>query len=256
MHYGPWNCVQVRAARKDDFLYRCGWRRWSHAVFSFRGDRTVTQPTDGGRAPRTLEQALRRWEERFSVDEYLFGERPNAYLASKAALLTSGGRALAIADGEGRNSVWLAEQALHVDAFDFSPVAVAKAERLAARHGVRVDFNVSDTSAWNWAQSTYDLVAAIFIQFASPAERERLFPLVKQTLKPGGLLILQGYRQEQLNYGTGGPPEADHLYTEAMIREILVDMDILELRCYDEIVDEGRGHAGMSALLGVVARKR
>ena len=225
-------------------------------MFSFRGDRAVTQRSDGGGATRTREQALRRWEERFSVDEYLFGERPNAYLASKAALLASGSRALAIADGEGRNSVWLAKQGLRVDAFDFSPMAVAKAERLAARHGVRVGFNVSDTSAWNWAQPTYDLVAAIFIQFASPAERGRLFPLIKQTLKPGGLLILQGYRREQLNYGTGGPPEADHLYTEAMIRETLADMDILELRCYDEIVDEGRGHAGMSALMGVVARRR
>ena len=86
--------------------------------------------------------------------------------------------------------------------------------------------------------------------------RQRLFPLIKQTLKPGGLLILQGYRVEQLQYGTGGPPEADHLYTEAMIREALQDMDIVELRCYDEQVDEGKGHSGMSALMGVVARKR
>jgi hypothetical protein len=121
---------------------------------------------------------------------------------------------------------------------------------------VRVGFNVSETFAWNWAPSTYDLVAAIFIQYASPAMREKLFPLIKQTLKPGGLLILQGYRTEQLQHGTGGPPEFDHLYTEAMIRDALSDMEILELRCYDEHVDEGKGHAGMSALMGVLARKR
>ena len=143
-----------------------------------------------------------------------------------------------------------------MDAFDFSPTAVAKAERLAVSRGVRVGFNVSETFAWNWAPSTYDLVAAIFIQFASPAVRQRLFPLIKQTLKPGGLLILHGYRVEQLQYGTGGPPEADHLYTEAMIREALQDMDIIELRCYDEHVDEGKGHSGLSALMGAVARKR
>ncbi len=214
-------------------------------------------PRPGGPSgPRSHEHALMRWEARFSVGEYLFGERPNAYLASKAALFAAGGRALSIADGEGRNSVWLAQHGMHVDAFDFSPTAVAKAERLAASRGVRVGFNVSETFAWNWAPSAYDLVAAIFIQFLSPAERERLFLLMQQTLKPGGLLILQGYRPEQLNYGTGGPPEADHLYTEAMIREALQGMDILELRCYDEHVDEGKGHAGMSALMGVVARKR
>jgi SAM-dependent methyltransferase len=216
----------------------------------------MTQQQGGPAVPRSLEHALVRWEARFSVGEYLFGERPNAYLASKAALLTRGSRALSIADGEGRNSVWLAEQGLRVDAFDFSPTAVAKAERLALSRGVRVGFNVSETFAWNWAPSAYDLVAAIFIQFASPAVRQRLFPLIKQTLKPGGLLILQGYRVEQLQYGTGGPPEADHLYTEAMIREALQDMDIVELRCYDEQVDEGKGHSGMSALIGVVARKR
>jgi len=215
----------------------------------------MSQQQDGPRGPRTLEQALVRWESRFSVGEYLFGERPNAYLASKSALLAKGSRALSIADGEGRNSVWLAEQGLRVDAFDFSPTAVAKAQRLALSRGVRVDFNVAETFAWGWAPAAYDLVAAIFIQFASPTVRERLFPLIMHTLKPGGLLILQGYRAEQLTYGTGGPPEPDHLYTEPMIRGALKDMDILELCCYDEPVDEGKGHSGMSALMGVVARK-
>jgi SAM-dependent methyltransferase len=213
-------------------------------------------PQQQGRPALTTDQALVRWEARFSVGEYLFGERPNAYLASKAALLRKNSRALSIADGEGRNSVWLAEQGLRVDAFDFSPTAVSKAERLAAKRGVRVGFNVCETFAWNWAPSAYDLVAAIFIQFASPAEREKLFPLILRTLKPGGLLILQGYRVEQLKYGTGGPPEADHLYTEAMIREALAEMEIIELRSYDAPVDEGKGHAGMSALMGVLARKR
>ncbi len=216
----------------------------------------MSQQQSGSAGPRSLEHALVRWEARFSVGEYLFGERPNAYLASKAALLSRGSRALSIADGEGRNSVWLAEQGLRVDAFDFSPTAVGKAERLATRRGVGVNFNVCETFDWNWAPSTYDVVAAIFIQYASPAVREKLFPLIEQTLKPGGLLVLQGYRPEQLKYGTGGPPESEHLYTEAIIRAALKDMDILELRCYDEHVDEGKGHAGMSALMGVVARKR
>ena len=213
------------------------------------------QGSDSAESP-SFEHALIRWEARFNVAEYLFGERPNAYLASKVALLTRGGRALSVADGEGRNSVWLAEQGMRVDAFDFSPTAVAKAKRLAASRAVYVSFNVCETFAWNWAPSTYDLVAAIFIQFLTPAERARVFPLIKQTLKPGGLLILQGYRPEQLEYRTGGPPERDNLYTEAMIREALADMDVLELRCYDEHVEEGKGHAGMSALMGVVARKR
>ena len=216
----------------------------------------MTQHDGDSAGSHSFEHALTRWEARFNVAEYLFGERPNAYLASKAGLLIRGGRALSIADGEGRNSVWLAEHGMQVDAFDFSPTAVAKARRLAVSRGVYVGFNVCETFAWGWAPSTYDLVAAIFIQFATPAERAKLFPLIRQTLKPGGLLILQGYRPEQLQYRTGGPPEVENLYTEAIIREALAGMDILELRCYDEHVDEGKGHAGMSALMGVVARKQ
>jgi SAM-dependent methyltransferase len=216
----------------------------------------MTQQRGGPAAPHSLDKALLRWEERFSIDEYLFGEGPNAYLASKAALLASDCRALSIADGEGRNSVWLAEQGLEVDAFDFSPTGVRKAERLARNRGVRVNFHVSEVFQWNWTPSTYDVVAAIFIQFVAPHERDRLFPLIRQTLKPGGLLILQGYRLEQLNYGTGGPAEPDHLYTEPMVREAMKGMDILEVVSYDEQIKEGKAHAGMSALMGVVARKR
>lgn len=215
----------------------------------------MTQQRGGPAAPHALGKGLARWEERYSVDDYLFGEGPNGYLASKAALLSSDGRALSIADGEGRNSVWLAQQGLKVDAFDFSPTGVRKAERLARKRGVDVKHSVSEMFQWNWTPSTYDVVAAIFIQFLEPHERDRLFPLINQTLKPGGLLILQGYRLEQLNYGTGGPSEPDHLYTEAMIRAALRDMDILEVLSYDERITEGKAHAGMSALMGVVARK-
>jgi SAM-dependent methyltransferase len=216
----------------------------------------MTQQQGGPAAPHSINKQLARWEERFSIDDYLFGEGPNAYLASKAALLSKGSRALSIADGEGRNSIWLAEQGLQVDAFDFSPTGVKKARRLARNRGVHVNFSVSEMFQWNWTPSTYDLVAAIFIQFLTPAERDRLLSLIKQTLTPGGLFILQGYSLEQLKYGTGGPSEPDQLYTEPMIREALKDMDILEILSYEEQLAEGAAHAGMSALMGVLARKR
>lgn len=205
---------------------------------------------------RNPNRMLERWEQRFGGEEYLFGEGPNAYLASKSALLAPDWRALSIADGEGRNSVWLAEQGLRVDAFDFSPAGVAKARRLAAKRGVQVNTNVTDMFHWEWVPETYDLVAAIFIQFLTPEEREQVFGLIKKTLKRDGLLVLQGYRLEQLKFGTGGPTEPENLYTETMIREALADMEILDLASYDEEIREGRAHAGMSALLGAVARKR
>lgn len=196
------------------------------------------------------------WDARFGGDDFLFGSAPNAYLASCRPLLAAGQTALAVADGEGRNSVWLAQQGLLVDAFDLSAVGVAKAGQLAQRAGVAVKLHVTDCDGWDWRVEQYDVVAAIFIQFAGPALRQRLFDNIIATLKPGGLLILQGYTPQQLDYNTGGPGLAAHLYTVPMMRAAFRALEILDLREYDSVLAEGRGHAGNSALLGLVARKR
>lgn len=204
---------------------------------------------------RTHAQALERWNGRYAAPGFLFGEAPNAYLASKAGLLPARGRALSVADGEGRNSVWLSAQGLAVDAVDFSPVAVDKARALAAARGAKVDFAVANVVSLAWPTAMYDVIAAIFIQFATPEDRALLFRWFKRALKPGGILILQGFREEQLGYGTGGPPERDHLYTSALVREAFADCEIIELAAYDAEIHEGSGHKGMSALLGATIRK-
>ena len=216
----------------------------------------MNRPTEVGAAPRkTHAQALERWNGRYTAPGFLFGDAPNVYLASRATHLPTGGRALSVADGEGRNSVWLAERGLAVDALDFSPVAVAKARTLAASRGVQVNFAVANVIALEWPVAMYDLIAAIFIQFATPAERAQLFAWFQRALKPGGVLILQGYRVEQLGYGTGGPPERDHLYTVDMVRRDFAGCDIEELVSYDAHIEEGTGHRGISALLGAVIRR-
>ena len=195
------------------------------------------------------------WNRRFDRADYLFGSAPNAYLASKAGGLSPGQRALLVADGEGRNSVWCAQQGLTVDAFDLSPVAVEKAKKLAQKSGVDVNFGVAGIEDWPWTPQTYDLVVAIFIQFAPPVLREKIFANCIRTLKPGGLLILQGYTPKQLEFKTGGPPQIAHLYTEALLHDAFAKMEILECRLYEAEIHEGAGHAGMSALAGLVARK-
>ncbi len=205
---------------------------------------------------RTPDAELERWNGRFAAGEYVFGTAPNAFLAAQAPLLAPGMRALCVADGEGRNSVWLARQGLKVTAFDFSPVGLAKARKLAERFGVTVDYRLSGVEDWRWDAGPYDVVAAIFVQFASPPERQRMFEGMKQALKPGGLLVLQGYRPEQIEYGTGGPKRRENLYTEAMLRDAFGELDILHLASHDEVVDEGPGHSGMSALIDLVARRR
>ncbi len=199
------------------------------------------------------QQELDRWNQRFEAEAYVFGTRPNAFLAAQRERLASAKRALCVADGEGRNSVWLASLGMLVTAFDFSPVGVAKAARLAEQHGVTVDFRVVDADAWDWDGETYDVVVGVFVQFASPAQRTRLFAGMVRALNPGGLLIIQGYRPEQLAYGTGGPRLVENLYTEDLLRQSFASLRILHLASHDDVLDEGPGHSGMSALIDLVA---
>jgi SAM-dependent methyltransferase len=196
------------------------------------------------------------WNKRFAADGYLFGTEPNAWLREHAGVWSPGQRVLCVADGEGRNSVWLARRGLQVEAFDIAEVGVAKARRLAAERGVSVDFQVADCDGFAWPEAHYDGVAAIFVQFADPALRERLFAHMQRCLKPGGSLLLQGYTPKQLEYRTGGPPLLSHLYTADLLREAFAAMDIVELRDYEDDVAEGSGHHGRSALIGLVARRR
>jgi len=198
---------------------------------------------------------LERWETRFSPSGYVFGKEPNAFLKAQARRLRPGQLALSVADGEGRNGVWLAEQGLDVLAIDFAPAALAKAHALAQERHVTLRTEVADLTKWRWPEAAFDVVVAIFIQVVFPAERAMLFANLKRTLKLGGLLLMQGYRVEQLVYGTGGPPEPERLYTRALLEEALGDMAELEIREHDSAISEGTGHVGMSALIDLVAKK-
>ncbi len=206
-------------------------------------------------AQSTFADAAEMWNKRFSEEGYLFGTEPNAWLREHGGIWQDGQRVLCVADGEGRNSVWLASRGLKVDAFDISDVGVAKARKLALDHAVTVNFSVHSSDTYPWPQQTYDGVVAIFVQFAGPAMRARLFANISACLKPGGIFVLQGYTPQQLEYGTGGPPQVSHLYTQEMLREALTDFQMLVLNEYEAELNEGATHVGRSALVGAVARR-
>jgi len=198
---------------------------------------------------------LERWETRFRPPDYVFGKGPNTFLKTQAHRLRPGQLALSVADGEGRNGVWLAERGLDVLAIDFSPAALAKARALAQERSVMLRTEVADITKWRWPEAAFDVVVAIFIQVVFPAERAILFANLKRALKLGGHLLMQGYRVEQLAYRTGGPPEPERLYTRALLEEAFGDMTELEIREHDSAISEGTGHVGMSALIDLVAKK-
>jgi 2-polyprenyl-3-methyl-5-hydroxy-6-metoxy-1,4-benzoquinol methylase len=195
------------------------------------------------------------WNERFSKDGYVFGTEPNAWLAQNAGIWSRPARLLCVADGEGRNSVWLARQGHQVEAFDISEVGVRKAQALAADKGVQVAYSVASCDDFDWGENRYDGVAAIFVQFADPAMRRQMFARIAQCLKPGGVLLLQGYTPRQLELRTGGPGVLSHLYTRAQLEAELQGLSITRVEDYEAVLHEGSGHAGLSALLGLTAFK-
>lgn len=195
------------------------------------------------------------WNERFATEDYVFGTAPSQFLVRQAHRLALGARALAIADGEGRNSVFLAQAGLEVTAMEAAPNAVAKARKLAAARGVEVDFRTADIFDWDWEAERFDVVVGVFFQFMGADGRAQVFDGMKRATVPGGIVMIHGYTPQQLEYGTGGPKVLENLYTEAVLSDAFAEWDILRLEAYEDDLDEGAGHAGRSALIDLIARK-
>ena len=195
------------------------------------------------------------WDERFTGEHYVFGEKPNAFLVRHTPLLASGSRILVPGDGEGRNGVWLARMGMDVLSVDSSAVGLGKAKQLAGRHGVSIETEVADLTTWAWPVSTFDAVVAIFLHLP-PQTCPDIHAAMLRALKPCGLIILQAFRPEQLGYASGGPKDVSWLYTSAMLAADFADADIL---LNDEelvTLDEGPSHRGPAATVGLVARRR
>jgi len=120
---------------------------------------------------------------------------------------------------------------------------------------VSVDQQLGDAYTWPWASRQYDALVAVFIQFLPPHRRDDAFSGMMSAIKPGGLLLLEGYRPEQVDYGTGGPPRREHMYTREWLERTFAGWEIPVLDAYDAEIHEGNAHDGMSALIDLVARK-
>ena len=196
-----------------------------------------------------------RWETRFAKPDYEFGKAPNDFLVRCKPLLPKSGAALAVADGEGRNGIWLAEQKLDVTSVDFSPSAQKKAAALAAERGVTITLIQGDAHTWPYPEAAFDVVAEIFTQFSTPAERPLKWAGMRRALRPGGLLLIEGYAPKQLQYGTGGPKQIEQLYTREMLEQAFGDFDDVRIVEEEREMREGAGHAGMSAMINLTATK-
>jgi cyclopropane fatty-acyl-phospholipid synthase-like methyltransferase len=193
------------------------------------------------------------WNTRYSEPGYAYGTEPNAFLVSQREYFKPGMKALAVADGEGRNGVWLAQQGLEVLSVDASAVGLSKARELAVLRGVSLRTQQVDLMTWDWPQHEFDVVAAIFIHFP-PETRARMHAKMYRALKPGGILILEAFTPEQLQYQSGGPPVREMLYTAEMLRAELPEAEIL--MCEESLtnLEEGPYHRGQAAVVSLAAR--
>ena len=200
------------------------------------------------------------WDERYRDEAFVYGESPNEYLAGQRARFLPGMRALVPGDGEGRNGVWLAEQGLDVVTVDLSEAGVNKARRLAEKRGVRIDAIQADLTTWAWPVGEFDIVAAIFLHLP-PEIRRTIHRNMLAALKPGGLLILEAFRPEHVQYrekygSKGGPPGVEMLFSEAMLREDFQDAEVVELQSTEVDLKEGSNHWGLGAVVHGVFRRR
>ena len=193
------------------------------------------------------------WDQRYATDEFMYGTEPNTFLAEHAQRLV--GPVLSLAEGEGRNAVYLASLGLDVLGVDSSAVGLAKAQRLAAANGTTIQTEVVDLTRYTPPPQAFGSVISIFAHLPSE-DRKRLHRVVENALKPGGIMLLEGYSQAQLAYGTGGPKDLNMLLTRADIESEFPHCEILLSREIEREVIEGQLHTGMASVVQFVGRKR
>ncbi len=194
------------------------------------------------------------WNERYAEDTFLYGTEPNDFLREQAGRIAQGGRALCLAEGEGRNAVYLATQGLLVTGVDGSEVGLAKAQRLAKERGVTIETVVGDLSTWDLGSAQWDAVVSIWAHLPEPLRRS-LHPRIAAAVRPGGLLLLEHYHPKQISYKTGGPPDPSWMLTLEELARDFGSWHALHGHEGERQVREGSGHEGPSYVTQAVLRK-
>ncbi len=195
------------------------------------------------------------WNSVFSAEDYVYGHAPNAHLVAHAGRIKAAGRVLVPGDGEGRNGVWLAGRGLDVLSVDASAAGLAKARRLAESRGVGIATEEADLLEWTWPVAAFDAVVSVFLHFR-PDERRHVHAAMALALRPGGVLILEAFRPDQLVFGSGGPKDPAMLYRATDLRADFADLAVAELEEVEVVLDEGAFHQGRGAVVRMVAVRR
>jgi hypothetical protein len=194
------------------------------------------------------------WDERFSQSQPVYGDQPNAFLAAQTSRFQRGMKLLVPADGYGRNGIWLARQGFSVHTVDLSPVGVARARQTAEAAGLAMTIEQADLALWKWPEAEFDGVFAIFLHLP-PEDRAKVHGAMLQSVKQGGLVILEAFSTSQLKYSSGGPKRVELLYTAEMLRQDFAGAEPVVLEEREAQISEGTMHSGAAALMDGVFRR-
>jgi 2-polyprenyl-3-methyl-5-hydroxy-6-metoxy-1,4-benzoquinol methylase len=194
------------------------------------------------------------WDEKYSAPDYIYGTKPNEFLSQNFNLLPKG-NILCLAEGEGRNAVFLAKQGYSVTAVDGSAIGLKKAQRLADDNNVSIEFIHADLADYELGEEKWDGIVSIFCHLPVNI-RQTLHQKVVTSLKQNGVMLLEAYTPEQLKHGTGGPPTADLTMTTAQLTEELKGLQFSLIQELEREVVEGTHHTGTGAVIQVIALKQ
>ncbi|WP_299267306.1 methyltransferase domain-containing protein [uncultured Psychrosphaera sp.] len=195
------------------------------------------------------------WDQRYNNEEFAYGTEPNDFLKSEFAQIPKGGKVLCLAEGEGRNAVFLAKQGYDVTAVDQSPVGLVKATKFAAQNGVKISTIVADLNDYDLGENCWDGIVSIAAHVPSFL-RKQIHTQTVKSLSDNGVFILEAYTEKQLEMdGIGGPPNKELLMSLAELKEELTDLEFVIGQEVERHISEGQYHQGESAVVQVVARK-
>ncbi|MCB1680908.1 MAG: class I SAM-dependent methyltransferase [Rhodospirillales bacterium] len=196
------------------------------------------------------------WDERFGAQGYAYGTEPNVFLEESVSFIPSSGQVLCIAEGEGRNAVFLAKNGFDVSAVDISHAGKRKTETLASENGVQVSYTISDLDDFDLGAGAWDAIVSIFGYIGPNAEaRKFVYQRIQKGLKPGGIFIVEAYHPRQLEYGTGGPKDIDFLPALEEFKKAFEASGFLHGAEREREVFEGEFHTGASYVTQVVWKK-
>lgn len=189
------------------------------------------------------------WNERYATVEYAYGTEPNLFFRDNLKSI-SPGKILFPAEGEGRNAVFAARMGWDVTAFDVSTEGKKKAEQLAANNQVKISYLIENFENVSFPVNYYDCIVLIFAHM-HPAKRKELHQKLVSFLKPGGILILEGFSKKQINNNSGGPRDINMLFSKDELQSDFGFFSELTITEADYILDEGPFHQGIASVIRV-----